>query len=96
MAEAFSVDLARLAHIVERMGHYQELVDGMLGEVDSAVKNLHSAWEGAASRAHADAHAEWRSGADLMRDALRQLQSAGSHAKKAYDGAVEANTTMWA
>jgi WXG100 family type VII secretion target len=96
MAEAFSVDLARLADIMARMAQYQQVIDGMIGEVDSAVENLHSTWEGAASRAHADAHAEWKSGADLMRDALRQLQSAGSHAKKAYDGAIEANTSMWA
>ena len=96
MADAFSVDLGRLADIVERMAQYQKVIDGMLGEVDSAVKNLHGAWEGSASLAHADAHAEWRSGADLMRNALGQLQSAGLHAKKAYDGAVEANTTMWA
>ncbi len=96
MAEQFGVDLHRLADIVERMAQYQNVVDSMLDEVDTTVANLHTTWDGVASQAHSVAHQEWKTGAEMMRKALGQLQTAGSHAQSAYHGAVEANKNMWA
>ncbi|MGY4710181.1 WXG100 family type VII secretion target [Mycolicibacterium sp. CBM1] len=95
MADAFSVDLDRLADILERMTSYQSLVDSMLEECDSVVANLHATWEGAASTAHAAAHEQWKQGADMMRTALGQLRSAGDHAHTSYSKAVEANLNTW-
>ena len=96
MADQFGVDLHGLGDIVDRMAQYQNVVDSMLDEIDTTVSNLHITWSGATSQAHADAHAEWKAGAEMMRKALEQLKAAGSHAQKAYHGAVEANKSMWA
>jgi WXG100 family type VII secretion target len=96
VADPFSVDLHRLGDIVERMAQYQNVVDSMLDEVDTTVANLHITWSGVASQAHADAHEEWKTGAEMMRKALGELKTAGSHAQKAYDCAVDANKSMWA
>ena len=95
MADAFAVDLDRLADILERMTWYQAVVDSMLDECDSVVDNLHATWEGEASAAHAAAHEQWRQGADMMRTALGQLRSAGEHAHTSYSSAVEANLKTW-
>ncbi len=45
MADAFAVDLDKLADIVERMAAYQAVVDSMLEECDAVVANLHAQWE---------------------------------------------------
>jgi WXG100 family type VII secretion target len=96
VADQFAVDIKGLGDIVERMAQYQNVVDSMLDEIDTTVANLHLTWNGDASQAHADAHKEWKEGAEMMRKALEQLKTAGSHAEKAYRGAVEANKSMWA
>lgn len=95
MAEAFAVDLDRLADIVERMAAYQTVVDSMLEECDSVVANLHAQWDGVASESHAAVHKQWKEGADMMRTALAQLRAAGAHAHTSYSGAVEANLKIW-
>ncbi len=95
MAEAFAVDLDGLADLIERMAEYQRVVDSMLEECDVVVAQLHTQWEGFASESHAAVHQQWKEGADLMRHALAQLRSAGSHAHTSYTGAVEANLKIW-
>ena len=95
MADAFAVDLDRLADIVERMASYQTVVDSMLDECDAVVANLHAQWEGIASESHAAVHKQWKEGAEMMRNALTQLRSAGQHAHTSYSGAVEANRKIW-
>ncbi|MCX2934246.1 WXG100 family type VII secretion target [Mycobacterium sp. CVI_P3] len=95
MADAFAVDLDRLADIVDRMAAYQAVVDAMLEECDAVVANLHAQWEGVASEAHDAVHKQWKEGADMMRNALAQLRSAGAHAHTAYGGAIEANLKIW-
>ena len=44
---------------------------------------------------HAAVHEQWKQGADMMRNALAQLRSAGSHAHTSYSGAIEANQEIW-
>ena len=95
MADAFAVDLDRLADIVERMASYQATVDSMLDECDAVVANLHANWYGVANDAHDAVHKQWKEGADMMRNALAQLRSAGGHAHTSYSGAVEANLKIW-
>jgi WXG100 family type VII secretion target len=95
VADAFAVDLDRLADLVERMAEYQTVVDSMLEECDVVVAQLHAQWEGVASESHAAVHQQWKEGADLMRHALAQLRSAGAHAHSSYNGAVEANLKIW-
>ncbi|MBB3602524.1 WXG100 family type VII secretion target [Mycolicibacterium sp. BK556] len=95
MADAFAVDLDRLANIVERMASYQQVVDSMLDECDAVVANLHAQWDGVASQSHAAVHEQWKQGADMMRVALGQLHAAGAHAHSSYSGAVEANLKIW-
>ncbi len=95
MADPFAVDLDRLNDIVERMASYQATVDSMLEECDAVVAQLHANWHGIASDAHDAAHQQWREGADMMRNALAQLRSAGAHAHTSYSGAIEANLKIW-
>jgi uncharacterized protein YukE len=59
------------------------------------VDTLHQNWEGAASRAHAEAHDRWKAGAAMMRNALGHLRPAGGHAHTAYNSAIEANKSIW-
>lgn len=82
--------------VVERMADYQRVVESMLGEVETVVSNLHRNWDGAASRTHTEAHEQWRSGAEMMSQALDQLQRAGRHAHEAYSAAIESNGKIWA
>ena len=95
MADAFAVDLDRLADIVERMASYQTTVDSMLDECDAVVANLHAQWKGVASESHAAVHEQWKQGADMMRNALAQLRWRETHAHTSYSGAIEANLKIW-
>ena len=47
MADAFGVDPARLADILQRMAHYQVVTDSMLAEIDVVANNLQHNWDGA-------------------------------------------------
>jgi WXG100 family type VII secretion target len=95
MVDAFAVDVDRLSDIVERMASYQATVDSMLEECDAVVANLHANWHGIASDAHDAVHKQWKEGADMMRNALAQLRSAGAHAHTSYSGAIDANRKIW-
>ncbi|CAJ1586156.1 WXG100 family type VII secretion target [[Mycobacterium] wendilense] len=96
MAEPYGVDLDRMITVVEQMADYQRVVESMLDEVDTVVSNLHLNWDGAASRVHTNVHQQWRAGAEMMSQALEQLQQAAGHAHEAYSTAIESNRKIWA
>ncbi len=95
MAEAFSVDPAALTDALERTGRFQGSSRALLDEIESAVKNLHVSWQGAAAVAHATAHQKWTHGAQQMTQALTVLHRSGTAAHDNYTQAAEANTKMW-
>lgn len=95
MAEAFAVDPEGLADAVERMSVFQNTLEGLLSEIESAVQNLHMTWGGEAAGAHTAAHQQWTRGAAMMREALTKVQAAGGGAHGNYAGAVSTNSQMW-
>lgn len=95
MGEPFRVDPEVLAEAVERMAEFQRYAEAARQEIESAVADLHLTWDGQAAAAHAAAHRHWTQGAAMMREALRQLHTAGNAADANYRGAMAKNLTMW-
>ena len=95
MAEAFSVDPEALADAMQRMGEFMRHTESLVAEIDSLVTHLHQGWSGEAAAAHAEAHRHWALGEAEMREALKQLKTAGSTAHHNYTHAMAANVAMW-
>ena len=95
MAEAFRVDPQALADAVRRMAEFGRHTEGMLGEIDSLVTDLHATWTGQGAAAHAEAHQRWVRGEAMMREALAQLGKLATTAHGNYTGAMSTNLGMW-
>ncbi|MEY8018168.1 WXG100 family type VII secretion target [Mycobacterium servetii] len=95
MVEAFAVDPAALAEVVQRIAAFQRYAEDMITELDSRVTRLHATWSGAAAAAHAEAHQHWERGEAMMREALAQLEKAATTAHGNYTGAMSTNLGMW-
>ena len=95
MAEAFRVDPEVLAEAVQRMAEFGRHTEGMLGEIDALVANLHATWTGEGAAAHAEAHQHWARGEAMMREALARLRAAGATAHRNYAGVMSTNLAMW-
>ena len=78
MADAFSVDPEALAGAMQRMGEFVRHTESVIAEIDTLVTHLHQTWSGEAAAAHAEAHRHWAQGEATMREALQQLNAAGS------------------
>jgi WXG100 family type VII secretion target len=95
VAEAFRVDPEALADAMQRMGEFVRHTESLVAEIDSLVTHLHQTWSGEAAAAHAEAHRHWAHGEATMREALKQLKTAGSTAHHNYTGVMAANSAMW-
>jgi WXG100 family type VII secretion target len=95
MADAFSVDPEALADAIERMGEFVRHTESVIAEINSLVTHLHSTWSGQAAAAHAEAHRHWSHGEATMREALKQLKTAGSTAHHNYTYVAATNMSMW-
>ena len=95
MVDAFSVDPEALTDAVQRMGEFIRHIESVVAEIDSLVMHLHQTWSGEAAAAHAEAHRHWSQGEATMREALKQLKTAGSTAHHNYTQAMAANVAMW-
>ena len=95
MADPFSVDPEALADAVQLMSEFARQTESVVAEIDSLVTNLHGTWTGQAAKAHAEAHRHWSNGEAMMREALTQLQTAGTTAHHNYTHAMQTNQTMW-
>ena len=95
VADAFSVDPEALAGAIQRMGEFMRHTESVVAEIDSLVTHLHLTWSGEAAAAHAEAHRHWSQGEATMRQALKQLKTAGSTAHQNYTHAIAANVAMW-
>lgn len=95
MADAFNVDPETLADAVQRMAEFMRHTESVVAEIDSLVTHLHQTWSGEAAAAHAEAHRHWAHGEATMREALKQLKTAGSTAHHNYTGVMAANSAMW-
>ena len=95
VADAFSVDPEALADAIQCMDEFMRHTESVVSEIDSLVTHLHQTWSGEAAAAHAEAHRHWAHGEATMREALKQLKTAGSTAHHNYTGVMAANTAMW-
>jgi WXG100 family type VII secretion target len=95
VADAFSVDPEALAGAMQRMGEFVRHTESVIAEIDTLVTHLHQTWSGEAAAAHAEAHRHWAQGEATMREALQQLNAAGSTAHHNYTHAMATNVAMW-
>jgi WXG100 family type VII secretion target len=90
------VDLARLAELIDRLEAFHSHLLRTRDDVDARVRQLHGEWAGSAAAAQASAHAQWKSGAAEVQDALAALRSVAATAHANYAAAMLANRRMWA
>ena len=91
----FSVDLAHLDGVVQRLRRFEVFVEDRLNVVDARVAALHGSWRGDAARAQLAAHEEWLAGARRMREAAAVLGAAAATAHDNYRAAAHANSRGW-
>ena len=90
-----AVDVHRLADFVDRLAAFQAHLGRVGDEVDARLNSLHGTWTGAAAAAQAAAHAQWRTGAGEVQEALAALRVIATGAHGNYAAAVAANRHMW-
>jgi WXG100 family type VII secretion target len=95
MTSQFSVDLARMQTVTERMATFDTALDAHLDKLDRRIARLHTSWSGDAALAQRRAHDEWMEAARQMRAALAMMRSITDTAHGNYRGAVTANVRMW-
>jgi WXG100 family type VII secretion target len=95
VADPFSVDPEALADALQLMSEFARHAESVVAEIDSLATQLHETWTGQAASAHAEAHRHWSHGEAMMREALTQLNTAGSAAHHNYTHAMQTNQTMW-
>jgi WXG100 family type VII secretion target len=95
MADAFSVDSDALADALQRMSEFVRHTEGLVAEIDTLMTHLHGRWSGRAATAHAEARRHWSRGEATMREALAQLNTAGTTAQDNYTRVMTTNLAMW-
>jgi len=91
----FTVDLDRLADIVDRIARFDQHLESALDDADARVNRLHASWNGEAATRHREAHEEWKRGVAEMRSALAVMRQNALTAHENYLNAVTANVRMW-
>jgi WXG100 family type VII secretion target len=91
----FHIDLPLLDSTTQDLARFDAFIDHKLGDLDRVVEHLHVTWTGQAAAAHAQAHREWRAGADRMREGLLAMRTAARVAHDNYHAAATANQAMW-
>ncbi len=95
MPSRFSVNLARMQAVTERMAKFDTALDVHLDKLDARIARLHTTWSGDAAVAQRDAHDEWMRAARQMRAALATMRSITATAHGNYHAAVVTNVRMW-
>lgn len=95
MSGPYSVRLAQLAEVIERLERFDRHVEQALQDADRRVDALHVTWSGEAAVAHRAAHEGWVRGAAEMRAGLGRMRTVAATAHANYIGAVTANCRMW-
>ncbi|GAA3657825.1 pore-forming CpnT exporter EsxE [Nocardioides ginsengisoli] len=90
------VDLERLDATVGDLTAFEAWLDDKLAELERVVAEVHVTWSGQAADAHRQAHREWVDGAREMHQGLREMRRAAQIAHGNYQGAIDANSAMWA
>jgi WXG100 family type VII secretion target len=90
-----TVDLERLAELIDRMEHVQSQLTRTHDEADARVRQLRVTWTGTAAARQARAHEQWTAGALEVQHALAVLRSIAATAHANYRSAASANRRMW-
>lgn len=91
----FTVDLEALLAAVDQMSQFDSQLEQSLARARASVESLGLSWQGDASSAQQAAQAQWNSGAEELRAALRQLRDIAEQAHGNYSGAAANNSRMW-
>jgi WXG100 family type VII secretion target len=95
VSDPFTVDLARLAEMIEQLSSFDRYLEQALDEAGRRVDELHVSWSGEAASAQRAAHQEWVRGAEDMRAGLATMRAIAATAHGNYSSAVTTNTRMW-
>ena len=90
-ARAFSVDLDQLDKLASRISGLAGFIADQLAAIERKAKEVDAGWNGAASAAYSEAHADWMVGATDVNEGLTALQTAVKHVHESYTGAVAEN-----
>jgi len=91
----FTVDLQALLSAVDQMSQFDSHLEQSLARAKASVESLGLSWHGDASSAQQAAQAQWNSGAEELRAALRQLRDIAEQAHGNYRDAAANNLRMW-
>lgn len=91
----FKVDLVELDAVVSGLDAFSVTFASQLGDLGKAINAVQQDWTGEAADAQAVVHARLASGAQEIRQALRELHEVARHAHGSYTAAVSANVATW-
>ena len=95
MSAPYTVRLAQLADLIDRLARFDGQLEQALEEAGRRVEALHVTWSGAAAVAHRAAHEEWARGAGDMRAGLARMRAIALTAHANYTSAALTNSRMW-
>lgn len=94
MTGGYSVDPEQLRNLTAKIHGYQDFLAGYLTELEQRIQGLSSSWSGAAADAYAEAHRDWATALDDIRDGLSALEQTAARAADSYTTALTTNMTM--
>lgn len=95
MPQRIRADFGELAGLVTRIDSTTRDIRSNLDSLGAAVTRLADEWEGAAADGFQEKIHQWRTAAEDLRAALRQLGSIVHTSNANYQSALRTNTTMW-
>ncbi|UGT59409.1 WXG100 family type VII secretion target [Nocardia asteroides] len=94
MAGGYSVDPEQLRNLTAKLHGYQDFLSGHLAELEQRVQGLSAGWSGVAADAYTEAHHDWATALDDIRDGLSALEQTAARAAESYTTAVATNLKM--
>ncbi|WP_327147349.1 WXG100 family type VII secretion target [Nocardia sp. NBC_01329] len=90
----YRVNLTELEAAGDRLGNLIGFLEDCLDQIEKRVGVLRQGWSGEAATAYDDAHADWLTGVQDMKDGLLRMQEAARTAHTNYTSAAQTNVAM--
>ncbi|WP_054813372.1 WXG100 family type VII secretion target [Nocardia arizonensis] len=87
----YQVDLDHLDDVTTRIGGLNDFLRESLREIDERMAAMQKSWNGNAADKQAEAHREWATAAQEVREGIEAMQAAARTAHTAYNDAVTEN-----
>ncbi|WP_433600520.1 WXG100 family type VII secretion target [Nocardia sp. CA-135953] len=87
----YQVDLDHLDDVTARIGGLNDFLQESIREIDERMAVMQQSWNGHAADKQAEAHREWATAAQEVREGIEAMQAAARTAHTAYNDAVTEN-----